>query len=314
MKKQIENRLGMYRTVITYCEKVTTEMQSIPALWNNYQTFKTKVEELDDMIQLQMKQLKGIAEDKRESRERMMYLLIKVSATLKGYTGEIGDMELYRAAHYSLSSLRKMRDDAVYEAASIVYDLADAESANLGPYGFTAALLTDFGDAIADYKRKVSEPEEAIKMRKFYTRSIADIDHLIRELLNRRIDNGIEILGLNYPAITKKYKNARVIYDRNGRRKESIELSVPTNGVFMGVVTDGDGLPVEDAIVRIEGTTLNTYTDADGEYMIEVPAGTYNVVVWKYGFMEARDNDVDIGGGDSVEVDFELTVSPAAAA
>jgi len=314
MKKQIENRLGMYRTVITDCEKVTTEMQSIPALWTNYQTFKAKVEELDDMIQLQMKQLKGIAEDKRESRERMMYLLIKVSATLKGYADETGDMELYRAAHYSPSGLRAMRDDAVYEAANIVLDLANTHSANLGPYGFTAALLTDFGDAIVDYKSKVSEPEEAIKMRKFYTRSIADIDHLIRELLARRIDNGIEILGLTHPSITQKYKNARVIYDRNGRRKESIELSVPTNGVFMGIVTNGDGLPVEDAIVRIEGTTLNTYTDPDGEYMIEVPSGTYNIVVWKDGFAETRDNDIDIGAGDSVEKDFVMIVSPASAA
>jgi uncharacterized membrane protein len=82
----------------------------------------------------------------------------------------------------------------------------------------------------------------------------------------------------------------------------------------MGVVTDGDGLPVEDAIVRIEGTTLNTYTDADGEYMIEVPEGTHNIVVWKDGFVEARDNDVDIGGGESVEVDFVLDTSGSAAA
>jgi hypothetical protein len=314
MKKQIENRIGMYRTVITFCEKVTTEMQSIPALWTNYQTFKAKVEELDNMVQLQMKQLEGIAEDKHDSCERMINLLIKVSATLKAYADEIGEKELYRAAHYSISSLRKMRDDAVYEAANIVYNLADAHSANLGPYGFTPVLFTDFGNAIDDYKIKVSEPEEAIKMRKFYTTSISDIDHLIRELLARRIDHGIEVLELSHPSITKKYKNARVIYDRNGRRKESIELISVGKGVFTGVVTDDAGLPVPDALVRIENSTINTYTDSDGEYMMEVPEGTYNIVVWKDGFVESRDSDVDIGAGENVEKDFMLDIaSPAAA-
>jgi hypothetical protein len=151
-------------------------------------------------------------------------------------------------------------------------------------------------------------------MRKVYTEKIKIIDKAISTMLAQKVDHGIEMLGIAHPMITDKFKSARVIYDYSGRRKEHIELSVVRNGVFMGVVTDGDGLPVEDAIVRIEGTTLNTYTDADGEYMIEVPEGTHNIVVWKDGFVEARDNDVDIGGGESVEVDFVLDTSGSAAA
>ena len=314
MKKIIENRIGMYRTVIDVCEEMSTEMQNIPALWTNYNLFKAKVSELDAMVQLQMKKLKGITIDKNNSRENLIGYILQVAGSIKGYASGISDFEMYVMVSYTASRLRRMRDDAMFEAASIVFGVADANSVDLVDFGLTNTLFNDFVAAIDDYKEKGNETEKAKKMRKVYTKAVDDIDHLIRELLEQRIDSGIDVMGGSFPMFKKKYKSARVIYDRTGRRKESIELIVAENGVVMGVVTDGDGMPVEDAIVRIEGTTLKTYTDADGEYMIEVPSGTYNIVVWKEGFVEARDNDVDIGGGESVTIDLELVVAPASAA
>lgn len=314
MNAKIENRLSMYRTVVSVCDKASAEIQTVPALWTNYQDFRNLVTELDEMIQLQMKNIGGITVDKQESRDALVTLMLNVSVIIKAYAADTGDSELYAAAHYTPSQLRRMRDEAMYLASEIIHDLTDANAANLPPYGYVPAMLTDLAAAIADYKDRIEDPDEARKMRKVYTRNIRRIDKRIRRMLARRIDNGMKALGITEPMIAEKYQSARVIYDySSGRKKEQIEEGL-AKAAFSGVVTDGDGLAVVDAIVRIDGTTINTLTDSDGEYLLEVPAGTFNIIVSKDGYSEVRDNDVEILAGETLEKDFtiELAASDAA--
>jgi protein-tyrosine-phosphatase len=314
MNAKIENRLSMYRTVVSVCDKASAEIQTVPALWTNYQEFSNLVTELDDLIQLQMKQIGGITVDKQESRDALVTLMLNVSVIIKAYAADTGNAELYAAAHYTPSKLRRMRDEAMYQAAEIIYDLTDENAAELPPYGYTPVMLTDLADAIADYKDRVEDPDEARKMRKVYTKAIKNLDKRIRKMLSRRIDNGMKALGITEPMISEKYQSARVIYDySSGRKREQIEESL-AKSAFMGVVTDGEGLSVADAIVRIEGTTTNTLTDSDGEYLLEVPAGTWNIIVSKDGYTEVRDNTVEILAGETLEKDFTLesTASDAA--
>lgn len=309
MNAKIENRLSMYRTVISVCDKVTAEIQTVPALWTNYQEFRDLVSELDDIVQLQMKQIGGITVDKQESRDALVNLMQNVSVIIKAYAANTGNAELYTAAHYTPSSLLRIRDEALYEAAEILHDLADANAAELPPYGYVPAMLTDLADAITDYKDRVEDPDEARKMRKVYTKNINDLDKRIRKMLNRRIDNGMKALGITEPLIAQKYQSARVIYDySSGRKKEQIEDTV-AKAAFTGVVTDGEGLAVADALVRIENTTINAYTDDDGEYLLEVPAGKWNIIVSKEGYDEVRDNNVKIEAGESLDKDFTINIT-----
>ena len=308
MNAKIENRLSMYRTVISVCDKVTAKIQTVPALWTNYQEFRDLVSELDEIVQLQMIQIGGITVDKQESRDALITIMQNVSVIIKAYAANVGNSELYTAAHYTPSSLLRMRDEAVYEAAEILYDLTDVNAAELPPYGYTPALLTELADAITDYKDRVEDPDEARKMRKVFTKNITDLDKRIRKTLERRIDNGMKALGITEPLIAQKYKSARVIYDYSGRKKEQIEESTAT-AAFTGVVTDAEGLGVADALVRIENTTINTYTDDDGEFLLEVPAGKWNIIVSKEGYTEVRDNNVKIDAGESLDKDFTINTT-----
>jgi len=308
MNSKIENRLSMYRTVESVCDKVGTQIQTVPALWTNYQLFKTTIVELDDMVQLQIKKIKGITADKNTSREKLIELMQNISVVVKAYAAEIGNSELYNAVHYSPSSLRRMRDETLYEAANIVRTLADANVAELPPYGFIPSVLVDLGAAIDDYKDKIEDPDEARKMRKVYTRAINDIDKRLRKLLYERIDNGISALGVTNPLIAKRYKSARVIYDySSGKKKAVVENELIA--MLSGTITDTEGLPVSDVTVRIDTTTINTLTDADGEYLLEVPAGTYNLIVSMEGYNETRENNLKIASGDDLVKDFTIEAS-----
>lgn len=78
-----------------------------------------------------------------------------------------------------------------------------------------------------------------------------------------------------------------------------------------GTVTDAQtGEPLPGATVALEGTTMGAATNADGEYTIfQVPAGTYTVEASFVGYTTVRRSGVDIIGGITRRLDFELPTS-----
>jgi TonB-linked SusC/RagA family outer membrane protein len=66
-----------------------------------------------------------------------------------------------------------------------------------------------------------------------------------------------------------------------------------------GAVTDDAGEPLIGATVIVEGTTIGTVTDNDGNYTIEVPEG-YNSLVFSYTGYSAQ--EVELGVSDVVNV------------
>ncbi len=80
-------------------------------------------------------------------------------------------------------------------------------------------------------------------------------------------------------------------------------------GKIAGRVLDGstgDGLP--GATVVVEGTTLGTATDIDGNYfIIGVPVGTYNVQASFVGFQTETITGVDVSTGYTQELNFSLS-------
>ncbi|MFQ5572059.1 MAG: carboxypeptidase-like regulatory domain-containing protein, partial [Rhodothermales bacterium] len=82
-----------------------------------------------------------------------------------------------------------------------------------------------------------------------------------------------------------------------------------STGKLAGRVIDastGDGLP--GATVILDGTTLGTATDIDGNYfIIGVPVGEYDVRVSFVGYQTMIETGVEISGGYTREINFELS-------
>ncbi len=62
-----------------------------------------------------------------------------------------------------------------------------------------------------------------------------------------------------------------------------------------GVVTDQAGEPLIGASVVVEGTTIGTFTDIDGSYSLELPAGAQTIVFSYTGFSASA---LPVGSGD----------------
>ena len=85
-----------------------------------------------------------------------------------------------------------------------------------------------------------------------------------------------------------------------------IFLMAGTTGKIAGVVeNDKTGEPIPGATIRVDGTDLVTQTDIDGEYfIINLPAGTYNVSVSMIGFQTVQKEDVRVLLDLTTPVDF----------
>ncbi len=87
-------------------------------------------------------------------------------------------------------------------------------------------------------------------------------------------------------------------------------VSFAQNGAISGTVTDGTGVAVPDAIVRIEGTSLRATTNAAGAYEITgVPPGDHKLLVGLIGFKPSK-REVTVEAGGSVAADFKLEGTP----
>lgn len=311
MNTKLENRLTMYRTVIDACDEAEAQLQGVPALWNNYQLFKATVDEFDVVVSMQIRNLEGLTTNKTESRERLISKVMVLSGMLKSFADESEDADLFATVDYTPSSMRKMRDRVLYDAALLVRTTTEAHFADLAPYGIKAADLNEFSGAMDDFASKMDEPEKARKLRKAYTSKLKDLDQRARKLLGRRIDTAIRTIFVTDPMFLSKYMNARSIYDYgSGRKKNEGVDYIPA--ILSGRVCEPDGTVIVDALVSVEGTSVSVFTDDEGEYLIDTIApGKYNVVVSAEGFADTRENDLVFASGDDIGRDFVLEIKEA---
>lgn len=85
-------------------------------------------------------------------------------------------------------------------------------------------------------------------------------------------------------------------------------LGAQTTGTVQGRVTDaGNGQPLANAQVRVEGTLLGALSDATGQYSVpNVPSGRRVIVARRIGYAEMR-REVDVAAGASATADFAMS-------
>src|SRR5262245_51668713 len=86
-----------------------------------------------------------------------------------------------------------------------------------------------------------------------------------------------------------------------------VALHAQPTGSLQGVVTDSNGQAfIQGAIVRLDGTSLETTTDRTGNYSFPtVPAGQYSMTVSYLGLDSAKAN-VAVASGQRVSRDVTL--------
>lgn len=87
---------------------------------------------------------------------------------------------------------------------------------------------------------------------------------------------------------------------------QNFTITVSYAGSITGtVISDAGGPPVEGSTVTVDGTTLSTTTDAEGNYVIDkVPVGTHDVIVTQSGRATSKAQSITIIKDQITSVDF----------
>jgi prefoldin subunit 5 len=98
-------------------------------------------------------------------------------------------------------------------------------------------------------------------------------------------------LSTGDPTISAEAPELRTWRIRPGQRppeyrEREVERPVAEVRTVSGKVSDADGTPLIGASVRIEGTSIGTVTDIDGNYAIDLPGGAEELVVSYTGYDE----------------------------
>lgn len=80
------------------------------------------------------------------------------------------------------------------------------------------------------------------------------------------------------------------------------------NGTLTGLVTNETGAAVQQAQIELLGgrAGLGVVTDDQGRYRIQVPAGTYDLVVTHVGHQEMRESNVSVSAGQTTTLDLQM--------
>lgn len=297
----------MFETVDSVRRKEAALINTIPALAAAFNQFSDMLAELRKYNQLQLQNLKGITENKNNSRAKLCRQVQVISGMLKSWASDVGNYEVVFASNYSPSTLRNMRNHQVFSAVSLVCSIAEQHITDLEPYGMTTQLWENFISALNDYEDKMIAPTLAIRNRKAYTSIIDEIDADIRKHLRERIDTAILVLEESNPMFVARYKAARAIYNFAATHKKHLaETDAPA--VISGTITDTSGAPVPGASVQLDGTGLITTTSPDGNFNIAATAGQKALIlISKTGYIPALQNNIPLHPGLHLTRNFILS-------
>ncbi len=80
----------------------------------------------------------------------------------------------------------------------------------------------------------------------------------------------------------------------------------PTSGTLAGTAYDVNNMPLEGVLVTADLAKAFTTTDVNGDYTLELPVGTYDVVFSKVGYSSQTVVGIDILGGETTSQDAIL--------
>ncbi len=85
-------------------------------------------------------------------------------------------------------------------------------------------------------------------------------------------------------------------------------LAFAQQGIIKGTITDKNTQElIPFANVKVEGTDFGAITDFDGNYRIELPTGTYSLIISFVGYETVKKFNIELNSGNAQIVNVELT-------
>ncbi len=281
MNARQESKLNMYQGVQLLCKNNSTITNTNIAFTEALETLNLKITEIQGYATLAIKHTKGISTDKGLVKANLCLVAAKMAGFIFAYASTVNNTVLMEEVNYSLSALKKLREDAIVPTVNNIYQVANANLNVLANYGVTQASLEELSQAIADYNKVVPITKTMSSERSNFTDNITKLIEETDTLLKNRLDKLILLFEATHPDFVNTYKKVRHV-DAPNKTITQIKGKV-SNKV--------DGKAIEGAIITLSGTTnATTKSDKAGNFVIKpVTYGDYQLSIKATGFKDYSD-------------------------
>ncbi len=214
MTKRQSNKLNMYNAVIAFLKGNNEVYASLAVMQTQVTEFESKVQKIINTESIRESIKAGKTMDKLKEEKELEDILNKVMAALNVYAQLAGNNEIKEETDYSLSDLRKMRDNELLEKGYAIYNKAAGLKTELAAYAVGE-------DEIESIKTNADEFAEAMGLTgaagaesKEKTTELKTLFDNADDLLYSKIDKLIEIFKSSNKTFYDGYFNARQIIDR----------------------------------------------------------------------------------------------------
>jgi hypothetical protein len=219
------NKLNMYLAVEGICDASPTIWQSLQAFAQAYADFKTHVTNIQAFVQSQTQNNTGIAVDKQAARAVMCNAALPIARAVHAYALKTMNNTIAATMDLSMSDLMGGPGVQSAERCQNIYAVGNANLANLGNYGVTAAKLAGLNAAIAVFKSLISAPRDTRAQGKTITGNLqAEFDAADADLAQMD-DLGGLVANAQF---TSNYNNARIIVDNSASHAAAAPQTSPT--------------------------------------------------------------------------------------
>lgn len=309
MNTNQEDKLSMYYVVKNTCEKYQATWTANVVFAATYNLWAAKIPLIEQNRDAQLLETTGITTDKTTKRNSMTDKALFVINRLQSYANVVANPELLESISYTVSDLKKKRDNDLIGICNNIAAKANANSAAVAPYGITAAVITEFQASITAYTATLAKPKAAKSQTKMATENLAKLFKEAEEILAKRMDLDIELFKTSKPDFYSQYKSARIIISSRGTAVAVLgsvtEASTgePIKGVTFSFVPESNGL------MRAAGTDkvkpLVKKSALKGKFRASLTENSYQVTVEKLGYKKQH-LTITVVNGETTNLNISL--------
>jgi hypothetical protein len=226
MKKQFENWLAMFNSVLTVLKKNQTVWQSSTVFTETVSQFETQKAAIDTVRKKSAAKSNGVTSLKDQTNKRLVKQIYPVITALMAYFTKQKDTVMLHKVKITKSELSKMRDNAFILFAKEIQELAHANQRSLTDYHITPIQIDELDQLITDFEAVSSSPRISIGEGKVARLELSEMFKTTNNLLSEEIDMMMEPYEKTDYEFYKEYMNARKVV-QYGVRHEKEEITNP---------------------------------------------------------------------------------------
>jgi hypothetical protein len=223
-----QNIRTTFDTVLKFLNKNNSIWSGKVAFANAVTRATAAVAAVDQASDAQQKPTTGVTQDKGTVRDELKEETLRIADQLSALATKTDNMDLAAQVEMTKSSLDKLLDNDLEQAAERVANLATTNIAALADYDITAADVTAFNTLRDDFNEMKTAPRQAATDRSVATATLPVAMRTARSIFRNEIDKQMLNFKKTNPDFYNGYFAARVIVNKAATLKSASGPAGPT--------------------------------------------------------------------------------------